>query len=181
MKSTVLQPLYALKLILSKKGYLLSFIVIVFLIAFLDYLIPVKTIPGNSLSYQKQLMSMQDYVVVLLISILESTLILMFYYMLKNKQIKIFKISKGNVGIISGLPALLLGLGTCSSMIIPILFGFLGSGFVIFTITNKTWIFYISIIFLLLAIYSLSQKINAFCAKGEGNKKEFKEMRKDLA
>ena len=165
MKSTVLQPLYALKLILSKKGYLLSFVVLVFLIAFLDYLIPVKTIPGNSLSYQKQLMSMQDYIVVLLVSILESTLILMFYYMLKNKQTKLCAISKGKLGIISGLPALLFGLGTCSSMAIPMLFGFLGSGFVFFTIANQTWIFYISIIFLLLAIYSLSRKVNAFCTK----------------
>lgn len=165
MKNTVLQPVFALKLIFSKKRYLLSFIVLVFLIAFLDYLIPVKTIPGNSLSYQRQLMSIQDYVVVLLISILESMLLLMFYYLLKSKQTKLFTISRGNLGIISGLPALLFGLGTCSSLTIPILFGFLGSGFVMFATAYSTWVFYVSTIFLLLAIYSLSRKINVFCTK----------------
>lgn len=101
----ILQPIYALRIIFSKKVYFFTFIILVFITDFLLYFIPVKTIPGNSIGFQLQLMGTWDYIVILLIAVLKSVLFMLFYYIFRNKRKKsLIILGKWNLGILSGIP-----------------------------------------------------------------------------
>ncbi len=157
----LLLPLRASKIVFASVWRLTSFIALVPVISFLAYLIPAEVVPSNSISFQMQLMEPRDYVVVIVLATLESLLLLMFYYVSRKGRMTFSTACRGNGGVIAGIPALFIGLGTCSSMALPFIFGFLGTGFVAFAGTHASWIFTASLILLLAAIYSLSRKVLA--------------------
>ncbi len=154
-------PLRASKIVLASIWRFTSFVVLIPVISFLAYLIPAEAIPGNSVSLQLQLMEPRDYAVVIVLATLESLLLLMFYYVSRKGRITLSTVCRGNGGVLAGIPALFIGFGTCSSMALPFIFGFLGTGFVAFAGTHASWIFAVSLILLLAAIYSLSRRVLA--------------------
>lgn len=159
------QIITASQKVCETRRYLAVLLLLVPAIAFLLFLIPVKTIPGNDLAFQSQIFGAQDYLMLLLIAILESLLLLMFFYLLRRartQKLKLSALGQSPLGIASGIPAFLLGTKLCPLCLAGI-FGFLGSGFVFSILKYRLWIFAASIIILLLSLYSIAKKINGAC------------------
>lgn len=159
------QVISASKMVLQKRSYLIAFLLLMPLMAFLLFLIPVNVIAGNSIAFQLKLFSIKDYLMLFSVAGLESLLLVMFFYLFRRAQAQKMKLAAfghSNLGVISGLPAFLFGTKLCPMCIVAI-FGFLGSGVVLSILQYRTWIFLASAAMLLLSIYSISRKINRTC------------------
>lgn len=176
MKNFVISILTAGKTVLKKKAYLVVFLFLIPVIGFLLYLIPVTKIPGNSITFQAKLFGTQDYILLAFLAVLESLLIVMFFYQFhqaqpyKNKQNvsvnKLTRLNGDNLGMFSGMfstvPAFLFGTKLCPICIAAI-FGAFGPGAVLFAMQERTLIFIVSLAILLFSIYSVSKKVNGIC------------------
>lgn len=155
----------ACKVVFQRKRYAVFFLILIPFIAFLLYLIPVKEIPGNNIRIQAQLFETYDYVLISILSILEALLLVMFIYLFqRERKQRLSTIGQGNIGLLSGIPAFLFGTKMCP-MCLFAMFGFLGSGAVLFLVQYHIWLFAFAIIVLLLSIYSVAKKINNTCIK----------------
>ncbi len=160
------QPVLASIKVFQKKGYFISFLLLIPAISLLLYLIPVKAIPSNSFAFQATLFQIQDWMMITLIAVLESLLLIMNAFLLFRRERKhnIDIIGQGNVGLFSGIPAFLFGTKLCPMCLFGI-FGFLGGGAVLFFIQYQRLLFIFSIILLLFSLYSVSKRINIICIK----------------
>lgn len=163
--NTFKQIISASKMVLQSRFYLSVFFLITPIIAFLLFLIPVNAIPGNSVTFQMQLFSTKDYLMIFSVAGLQSLLLVMFFYLFRrarSQRIKLSAFGHSNLGVISGVPAFLFGTKLCPICITAI-FGFLGSGTIFSILQYRVWIFVVSVAILLLSIYSISRKINRTC------------------
>lgn len=164
MKNNLItQIITASKIILKKKVYLGVFLFLIPCIGFLLYLIPVAKIPGNSITFQTQLFSAQDYVLIVLVAALESLLLVMFFYLFRlQRERKLATAGQESLGLLSGIPAFLFGAKLCPICIAAI-FGVFGPGAVLFTLQYRQWIFVASVIVLIYSLYAVSKKVNGVC------------------
>lgn len=151
------------KEILSKKSYFILFSSTV-LIMFLAYiLIPVLSIPGNTILFQLSIWKLKDYAVIIPLSFLVSLMITMQVYSFKQKrENRLKETGKSVVGGYSGIVAGVFGTASCSSCVAAI-FGFLGTGSVFFLIKYQWYVVTISIILVLLSLYLSSMNIQKNC------------------
>lgn len=159
------QTILAIKTILSKKWYLLSFLALVPL-AFLFFIyIPIRSIPGNNLRFQLSIFSQRDYILTALFSILVSIFLIMQVFVLRNKSTsRTILASIGSGGIASYVATIgaIFGTVACASCLFAIL-GFLGAS-TVFTLLKYQW--YVvsgAILVLSVSIYFLSKKVNGIC------------------
>lgn len=163
MKHITLELFTVIKKVLQTKSFVVVFVLLIPVIGFLLYLIPVKEVPGNSITFQAQLFQAQDYVLIAIVATLESLLLVMFVYLFRmQRKQQIATIGQGNLGLLSGIPAFLFGTKLCPMCLFAI-FGFLGSGAVLFLQEYHTWLFLASIIILFFSLYSVAKKINGVC------------------
>ncbi len=163
MRNIFKQPVLASKKVFQGKGSVFAFILLIPVIGFLLYLIPIKEIPGDSITFQARLYQFQDYLLIALIATFESLLLVMIFYLFRaQRKQQIAIIGQGNLGLLSGIPAFLFGTKLCPMCLFAI-FGFLGSGAVLFLREYHIWLFLASIIILFFSLYSVAKKINGVC------------------
>lgn len=151
--------------ILRKKAFFAIFLALTPLIAFLLFMIPVKTIPGNDIPFQMQLFHTWDYILLTIVAALESLLVVMFVYQFYQRRLKKHAFAtdgQSNIGLLSGVPAFLFGTKVCPLCIAGI-FGFFGPGAVPFALQYRNWIFAASVAIIIFSLYSVSKKINGVC------------------
>lgn len=150
--------------VLKKKKYLSAFLLLIPLVGFLLFLIPVKYIPGNSINFQAYLFTTSDYLVLLVLSVLESLLLVMLFYQFKLSRHKSAAAGHGGMGMLSVVPAFLFGTKLCPICIAGILGTFgLSTSLIFPLLLNRQWIFLASIGILLLSLYFVSKKVNGLC------------------
>lgn len=161
MKQTIL----AIKVVLKDKKYLAAFLFLSLAIFWLFIYIPVRNIPGNDFAFQLSIMTFQDKILMGLLSILVALSILMNIYAFKLKRstrIGISAVGQGGGGLFSVVVASVFGTATCASCVAAI-FGFLGTGGVLFLLAYRTQIVLVSIVLLLISLYFTSAKVLGIC------------------
>lgn len=158
----------ASKTVLKNKRIFLIFLMLIPLIAFLLFLIPVKYIPGNSINFQAMFFKTNDYILIVILAILESLLLVMFFYLftLTRRKAHLTTVGQGGIGMFSVIPAFLFGTKVCP-MCLAGIFGAFGisTGMVFPLLQYRQWVFAISIIILLISLYFVSKKVNGVCVK----------------
>jgi len=142
------------KEILSKKNYLLLFLIIAIIVLAIYITIPVFTITGNDFLFQLSIFTFKDYVVMIPFSLLVSLMISMQIYSYKQRR-SLRIVGKSIVGGYSGIVAGIFGTASCASCVAAI-FGFLGTGSVLFLIANQWWVVSIAGLLVLLSLYLTS-------------------------
>ena len=151
------------KEILSKKNYLSLFLIITLLLLAAYVLIPVFTIPGNDILFQLSIWKFKDYAVLIPLSFLVSLMITMQVYSFKQKRKNTLnETGKSVVGGYSGIIAGVFGTASCSSCVAAI-FGFLGTGSVLFLIEYQWYVVAGSIALVLLSLYLSSLNVQKKC------------------
>lgn len=159
------QTILAIKLVLRNKNYLAGFIVLSLAIFWLFIYIPVKNIPGNDFTFQLSIMTLQDKLLSGLLSVLVSLSLVMNVYAFKLKRsakVGISMVGQGGGGLFSGIVASVFGTATCA-VCVSSLFGFLGTGGVLFLLEYRTQIVLASIVLLLISLYFTSAKVLGIC------------------
>ncbi len=162
MEKTIKQISEAIKEVFRNRIYFLSFVLLSIILLFFYIYLPAKTIPGNSLKFQLEILGTKGIFLLAIFSMLSSlTLTMWIYNFLTTKQLSA-AIGSTGAGIFAAFLSALLSTASCSYCLIAF-FGFLGSGAIFFMLENRNKIVIISILLLLISIYSLSKKITEGC------------------
>ena len=151
--------------VLSKKFYLLGFLTLIPLTFLLFVLIPVKTIPGNSIDFQLGIFSERDYILLITLSLLTSLFLIMQIFIFKNAALakdKATSLVRGGIGGYVAAVGSVFATAACSSCLFA-LFGFLGFSTLIFLVEHQWYIVSGAIILLLISLYFASRKVNGIC------------------
>lgn len=127
-------------------------------------LIPVWTVPGNTLATQLSIFAPQDYLLLALLSSLSSLFLTLQIYVMSEKK----KFRGTSTAIGGGVGALFAGIaGTafCASCLAPF-FAIFGIGFsgVVFVLEYRLYFVAAITIFMLIAIYLTARKIGRNCS-----------------
>jgi len=146
-----------------KINYLILFTTLFLAISALFILLPVFTIPENTLLFQLSIFTLRDVLTLLPISLLMGLMITLQVYRFKLKK-SLEEAGRGVVASSSGVLAGLLGSASCTSCLAAA-FGFLGTG-TILTLLEYRWYFIVGTIMLLLvSIYITVDNIENKCKK----------------
>ena len=147
----------------KKTNYISLFLVSFFVFSALFVLIPVWTVPFNTLATQLDIFTLRDYAVLVLLSSLSSLFITMQTYVMRERK----KIAGASTAIGGGLGTLFAGVaGTafCASCLAP-LFAIFGIGFggIIFVLEYRFYFVAGITLLMLIAIYLTARKISKVC------------------
>lgn len=162
----------ASKEVLSKRFYLLGFIALIPLIFMFFVLIPVLTIPGNSIDFQLGIFTERDYVILSLLSLLTSLFLIMQIFIFRNSanvKGKVASLGTGGTGGSVAVVGSVFATAACSSCLFA-LFGFLGFSTLIFLIERQWYILGGAIILILVSLYFTARKVNGICDSCRINK-----------
>jgi len=155
------------KRVFKNRKYRITFLPLTLLLLIFFVLIPVLSIPSNTLSLQFSLYSLADYAILSITALLTSLFILMnihHFQFSRTGQQNASLLVKGSIGSSSGVIASLFGAASCP-MCIASLFGFLGFGTVGLLVEYQLWFFLGALAFLLFSLYSVSSKIIGNCSQ----------------
>ena len=158
--SIIAQIFTTAKEVLTKRNYLLGFFIFIPVIFSIFVLIPVLTIPANSISFQLSIFTIRDYTLISTLSILASFFIILQIYtykIVRDRKERVKVLGQGAVGGYGGLVAAVFGTAACASCLAA-LFGFLGLGTVFFLIRYQWLICSGAILLILISIYFTSKK-----------------------
>ena len=151
--------------VLSKRLYLFGFLVLIPIAFLIFVLIPVKTIPGNSLDFQLGIFTERDYIILGILSILVSLFLTMQIFIFRNAlstKDRVTSLGSSGAGGYVAAVGSLFATAACGSCLFA-LFGFLGFSTLIFLLEHQWYILGGAIILLLIALYFASRKINGIC------------------
>lgn len=165
-QTVIKQIISAVKKVLRQPTYLTAFGLLVPSIAFLLFLIPVVTIPGNDIALAlKAQAATKGYFTLIPIAVLESLLLVMFWYTLRRSHTNknsLTVVGGSNLGAGSGVLAFLFGSKLCPVCIAAI-FGVFGSGATLAVLQYRAWLFAVSLVVLGVSLYLVARKVNEKC------------------
>jgi len=160
------QTIEAIQTVLSDKRYLLGFVFFSSAFFVLIFQIQVIATPGNSISYQADLLGYKDWLFFAAISVLNGLFVAMEVYMTKFRN----KTRAGSLagtaisgaGTLSGIVATIFAAATCS-LCVSAIFSFLGANGVIFLVENRGLVVSLSLILLISALVMTSRRLYTAC------------------
>ncbi len=158
----------------SKRLYLFGFLVLIPIAFLIFVLIPVKTIPGNSLDFQLGIFTVRDYIMLGILSTLVSLFLTMQIFIFRNALSAKDTVTSLGISGAGGYVAVVgsvFATAACSSCLFAVL-GFLGVS-TVFTLVSYQW--YMvggAIVILLISIYFLSKKVNGVCESCQIDKRK---------
>ena len=156
----------ALTKVLREQRYLT--LLFVFTVAFLGVFIvlPVITIPGNTVSLQLSIFRLRDYILMGLLAALAGLNLTLQVYLLKQPKTKPLSQAAvhGAVGSAAGIFSAVIGTASCASCLFALfaLIG-LGAGSVLFVLQNQTYFLLGAFALMVSSIYFAAQRINKVC------------------
>lgn len=161
---TLLRQIYLpISTILKEKRYFLVFLIIAVIFFGLFIIIPVITIPGNSLAFQLEIFRSRDYILMFLLAILVGLNFSMnIYAWKKSKQSADISQSaaSGATAGFGGAFAAIVGTAACASCL-AFLFGIMGLGIgsVAFVLKYQTFFLLGAIALVLFSLYFTARKV----------------------
>ncbi len=161
MENSIKRIYIASKEVLRKKGYGLIFISVAIIFFGILFFLPVFAIPGNDIKFQGNVFTINDYLIMIFLSLTIGLLISMQVYNFKMKRSA--KVAgKGILGGFSGFVVGIFGTASCASCI-AVVFGFLGAGTIFFLVENQGPVVFISSLLMITSIYLTSKNILNGC------------------
>lgn len=102
MTTKIQNTVSTITIIFQERTIRYAFILLLPLITLLLYSIPVISIPGNDPAFQLQLFTPLDFLLLFVVAALESLLLVMMFYMLRQRQLS--GVGQGNLGLLSAIP-----------------------------------------------------------------------------
>lgn len=160
--------LQSTRLVLAKRNYKILFAVLTISAIILFVLVPVWSVPGNSISFQLSLFTAQNWLLFVVLASLVALLLTMQVFIFrraKNAAAKAKSLGGAASGVVGGYAGILGGVfatAACSWCVAAV-FGFLGTGAVLFIARNRFWAVLIAISILLVSFYFASKKVVTAC------------------
>lgn len=168
MKNPFTTIFFASKTVLARKGYQILFTALTMLTIVLFVLVPVWSVPGNDISFQLSLFTAQNWLLFAALSPLVALLLTVQVFAFRCAQsatAKTRSLGGAASGIVGGYAGILGGVfatAACSWCVAAV-FGFLGTGTVLFIAQNQLWAVLVAISILLFSLYFTSKKIVHAC------------------
>ena len=145
-------------------GYKLLFVGVALTMFVFYVYIPLKVIPGNDIAFQLSLLTLQDYALLIFLSLLNGLFITMQAYSIKVAKTTVQSIGKSVGSSAGALFAGVAGTAFCVSCLAP-LFALFGIGFsgIVLTLQYRFYFVAVIVAFMLVAIYFTSKKIVGAC------------------
>ena len=134
------------------------------------FAIQVKTVPGNSSSFQIAIFGWKDWVILAAIAVLNALFITIEIYAfnLRRSVMQAGRISAGlitgGVGTSSGIMASIFSTASCS-LCVSAIFGFLGANTVVFLVNNRGYVVIASIMLLVLSLFLSARRFQNVCQR----------------
>lgn len=158
----------ALKTVLKEKKYFLVFLSLSIVFFVLFIVIPLVTIPGNSLQFQLSIFSRENYILMTALAVLVgSTFTIQTYTARKQRALRKLLPPVLRSSVVSGASGIfgsIVGTASCASCLAS-LFGLIGigTGGVFFVLDNQSYFLWGSILIMLTSLYFAVRKINKVC------------------
>lgn len=163
MKQSLHTFWFGIREVITKRNFVLLWLIVFFFFFFLFVLTPVWTVSGNTLARQFDIFTVRDYLLLVFLSSLASLFITMQVYVMRHRR-KPEGIGTTTVGGLGALFAGIAGTAFCASCLAP-LFALLGIGFggVIFVLAYRFYFVVGITLLMFIAIYLTARKINKVC------------------
>lgn len=159
------QILLAARRVLRYSGYRAGFLLGIPAAFCLLVIIPVLTIPYNTIAFQLKIYSARDWLLMVILSILFSLSVVMLVRSIALNRIarqRTSVVRNGIAGTAGTIIASIFATASCASCVVAIL-GFLGFGTVLFLLQFR-WIITVAAIgLILISLYFTSRKLNGLC------------------
>lgn len=149
----------------KKKTYVTFFIVLFLFFFVLFVLIPVWTVPANTISIQLDLFTTRDYAILLVLSSLSALYITLQGFIMRKRQSVGGASASTAAGGIGALFAGIAGTAFCVSCLAPFfaLFG-IGLGGVVFVLEFRYYFVVAIVLLLLIGLYLTARRIRGVCS-----------------
>lgn len=157
------------KRVLRERRYAIGFALLIPVKASFLFLLPVWLTPGNSVSFQASLFRPQDWALTALLAVaIALTLTVHVYAFARAKSVGARAGSVGGAaaGGFAGVMGAMFATASCAWCVAAI-FGFLGTGGILFLIQQRTSVTVIAILLMLASLYAISRKIARTCTTCE--------------
>jgi len=168
MKNPFTTILFASKTVLAKRSYKIWLVILTLLAIILFVLVPVWSVPGNDISFQVSLFTAQNWLLFAVLAPLVALLLTMQVFIFRRAQNAAAKAkslggaASGVVGSYAGILGGVFATAACS-WCVAVVFGFLGTGTVLFIAQNRFWAVLVAIGILLISLYFASKKVVNAC------------------
>jgi len=154
----------AIKTVLRARISLLIFVVVAIVFFGLFVVIPVATIPGNTILFQLSIFRTQDYALMIFLAILTGLNFAMQVFSWRQGRARSQAVTQGAASGLLGVFGAVVGTAACASCLASLfaLIG-LGTGSVFFVLKNQSLFLGGAILLMLIAIYLSAKKVSKFC------------------
>jgi hypothetical protein len=159
----------ATKTVLTQgRVYWFLFLCFIALALILFVLVPVWSIPGNDVAFQLSLFTIGNWTLFVILALLIALLLTMQVFIFRrarNAAVKAKSLGSAAVGATGAYAGVLGGVfatAACSWCVAAV-FGFLGTGTVLFIAQNQFWAVLVAISIMLVSLYFTSKKVVSAC------------------
>ncbi len=152
-----------IRIVLADRAFLALSVALwlVFLAAYL--FVPVWLTPGNTLSFQLQLLRWQDYAFIGILAAAASLLTVMqLFLFLRHRRWHMRTAAEGGLGVVSALLGGLLATAACSSCVLSLL-GFLGAGSAFFLLQHQSFVVWVATLLVVGGLWGSARKVAGVC------------------
>lgn len=142
------------------------FVAVVLIVFALMFTIPVRAVPGNTVSEQAELFMFYDYAVMTVFSVLTALMLTMQFFIIRSefqtKRVKGRSIFAGGVGLLGALVSVLFASATCV-FCLGAFVGLLGFSLITTLLMWRWYIVMVATLILLGTLYLSARRINRGC------------------
>lgn len=159
----------------QSRTYWLWFVIFANLALILFVLVPVWSVPGNNVSLQLSFFTIGNWILFVVLALIIALLLTMQVFIFRrgrNAAIKaksLGNVAVGATGAYAGILGGIFATAACSWCVAAI-FGFLGTGTVLFIAQNKLWAVFTAIGIILISLYFASRSVVGECKDCNVNK-----------
>lgn len=152
----------------QSRAYWLWFLVFSIAALVLFVLVPVWSVPGNDVAFQLSLFTFVNWILFITLALLIALLLTMQIFVFKrarNAAIKAKSLGNaatGAAGAYAGILGGVFATAACSWCVAAV-FGFLGTGAVLFIAENQLWAVLVAVSIMLISLYFASKKVMNDC------------------
>lgn len=154
--------------LIQGRAYWFWFLVFIISALVLFVLVPVWSVPGNSVDFQLSLFTFGNWVLFIVLALLIALLLTMQIFIFKRakgaaiKAKSLGNAATGAAGAYAGILGGVFATAACSWCVAAV-FGFLGTGTVLFIAQNQFWAVLVAISIMIISLYFASKKVNNAC------------------
>ncbi len=156
----------ATAVVLRQRWCAVLFALLVPAMLLLLFFLPVWLVPGNSIAFQLSLLRPRDYALTIILAPVIALVLTMHAYLFaqtKGAGARIRAACGGAAGGYAGVLGAVFATAACS-WCVAALFGFLGTGAILFIIANQMWAILLALALMLCSLHFAAKRVVSACA-----------------